>query len=307
MKPEISVIICAHNPRFESLEKVLAVLKSQTMPLEQWELLLIDNASDQLLSEQISLSWHPNARYIREEELGLTPARICGIKESKTEALIFVDDDNVLDLDYLEVALRIAKEFPFLGAWGGQIRPEFEALPPDWTKPYWWMLAIRKFEHNKWSNLLHCYETVPCGAGLCVRKVVANKYLDLVRNDTKRNALGRKGKQLTSSEDLDLAFTSCDLGLGTGQFTDLNLTHLIPSSRFQEQYLLGLAEAIGYSMIIMESFRGKFPSQSKLSWRSKLLNYYFLWRTPPRERRFNKAFGRGKDLAFKEIYSQILN
>jgi hypothetical protein len=39
---------------------------------------------------------------------------------------VFVDNDNLLDPDYLEMALRIARELPFLGSWSGQCRPEFE-------------------------------------------------------------------------------------------------------------------------------------------------------------------------------------
>ena len=42
------------------------------------------------------------------ERLGLTPARLRGIRESRGELLVFVDDDNVLERDYLEVALALA-------------------------------------------------------------------------------------------------------------------------------------------------------------------------------------------------------
>ncbi len=38
-----------------------------------------------------------------------------GIEEAIGDILVFVDD-NVLDADYLEVVLRISKDFPFLGA-----------------------------------------------------------------------------------------------------------------------------------------------------------------------------------------------
>ncbi len=39
----------------------------------------------------------------------------------------------------------------------------------------------------------------------------------------------------------DLALTSCDIGLGTGLFTSLKLTHLISAYRLQENHLLRLA------------------------------------------------------------------
>ena len=43
---DASIIICAHNPRFHYLERVLAALRIQSLPYEQWELLLVDNASE---------------------------------------------------------------------------------------------------------------------------------------------------------------------------------------------------------------------------------------------------------------------
>lgn len=299
MKPVISVIICTHNPRRDYLDQVLKALKSQTLPMEQWELLLIDNASNQLLSSEIDLSWHSNARHIREEQLGLTPARLRGIQSAESETLVFVDDDNVLDSEYLELALKISKEWPTLGAWGGQIVPDFEEQPPEWTKPYWYMLAIREFDRDKWSNLLNQYQTTPSGAGMCVRKVVAEKYAELVRSQPERAGMDRKGKLLTSCGDSDMAFTACDIGLGIGLFTSLKLTHLIPAYRIQEDYLLRLAEGMTYSLAILDSLRGDLPP--KPPWQLRLAQYCRRWLMDPKTRSVYDASQRGLALALKEL------
>ena len=296
----ISVITCTHNPRQDYLDKVLTALKAQTLSFDQWEYLLVDNASDQLLASEIDLSWHPNARHIREEQLGLTPARMRGIEEAKTEILVFVDDDNVLEPDYIEVASQIGKDWSSLGAWGGQIRGEFEKTPPDWTKPYWKNLGIRELEQDQWSNLLHQHETTPCGAGMCVRKIVAQKYAELVRHEPKRLHLDRKGKQLISGGDTDLAFTACDIGLGTGVFVGLKLTHLIPASRLEEEYLIRLTESLAYSNRMLDFFRGKTPINN--SWlKIKVSEYYQLWFKSHRDMRFYQAKHRGIALAIQEI------
>ena len=60
MKTNLSVIICTHNPRFEYFDRVLNALKGQTLPLEQWELVIIDNASVEPLCERVDLNWHPH-------------------------------------------------------------------------------------------------------------------------------------------------------------------------------------------------------------------------------------------------------
>lgn len=299
MKPNISTIICSHNPNGEYIERVLDALKSQTLSLEQWELLLIDNASSEPLQERVDLSWHPQARHIREDRLGLTPARLCGIKEAQAEVIVFVDDDNVLESDYLEIVLRISQEWPMLGAWGGQTIPEFEEQPPDWTEPYWGYLAIREFDRDKWSNLLHQNETTPCGAGLCIRKVVANKYLKLAHNDPKRMNLGRKGAVILSGEDIDLAYTSSDLGLGMGLFTSLKLMHLMPASRLSEDYLLKVVKGSTYSQVILDSLRGIIPPKRSLS--SKLLLQIRRSLMEPRSRRFHDAYFGGFNLAVTEL------
>ena len=303
MNPAISVITCTHNPIKDYLEKVLIGLKSQTLPIEKWEFLLIDNASKELLCSKIDLSWHPNARHIREEKLGLTNARLRGIKEARGEILVFVDDDNVLDSNYLENTWQIGRDWSILGAWGGQIKPAFEVEPPEWTKPYWPLLAIREFDTDRWSNLVNQHITTPCGAGLCVRKFVALKYTELICQDSKRAELDRKGDLLTSCGDSDLAFTACDLNFGTGQFKSLVLTHLIPSNRLEENYLLCLVEGMTFSSIILEAFREKIPNKNRLkqSIYRRTINYFRRLKMESRNRRFYDARQNGMKLAMQEI------
>ena len=114
--PQLSVIVCTHDPRPDYLDRCLAVLKAQTLAPERWELLVIDNVCDPPLACRLELGWHACARIVREDTLGLTPARLRGIHEAAADLLVFVDDDNVLAPDYLERALQVAAEKPFLGA-----------------------------------------------------------------------------------------------------------------------------------------------------------------------------------------------
>src|SRR6266568_4862897 len=113
---QVSVIICCHNPRVDYLARVLEALKAQTLSTDNWELLVVDNASDEALAGWFDISWHPKARHIQERQLGLTAARLCGIHESLGDLCVFVDDDNVLAKNYLEAALDLAHEYPKIGA-----------------------------------------------------------------------------------------------------------------------------------------------------------------------------------------------
>ena len=302
MKPTFSVVICTHNPRIDYLQRVLKALQNQTLSKDRWELLLIDNASDTILADEIDLQWHPLSRHVREEKLGLTHARLRGIEEAVGEVSIFVDDDNVLESNFLEINRQIDRDWSVLGAWGGQIIPEFEQTPPEWIKPYLMFLALREFERDAWSNAGEMNESVPFGAGLCVRQAVAQKYAEKVKQDDKRAILGRKGSLMTSCEDIDLALTACDLGWGTGQFKSLKLTHLISANRIRENYLLQIVKGTSYSGILMNAIRGKqAPPQPCFS--QKLFQSYVRWRMKPIERRFYDARREGINLALKEIAS----
>ena len=301
MTVELSVIICSHNPRMEYLTRVLTALADQTLPNDRWELLLVDNRSDEPLAAKVDLQWQPNARHVREERLGLTPARLAGIHAAQSGMLVFVDDDNILESDYLESALAIANKWPILGAWGGEIKPQFECEPPDWTRKYWPLLAIRQLDGDRWSNLKDHMETTPCGAGMCVRREVATHYAAMVDADFMRLSLDRIGSDLSSCGDTDLALVAYDMGLGTGLFKSLQITHIIPAGRLEEAYLLRLVRGIAYSGLLLRGLRGM-----KLNWappgRShRLLNFYISLRLNARERRFNHAVDAGKKAALHEI------
>lgn len=253
---DVSVVICTHNPREDFLHRTMEGLKAQTLTTNRWEFILIDNASKQLLAEKWDLSWHPAARHVREDEVGLTAARLRGIAESKGDLIVFVDDDNVLNSDYLENALEIGTEWKVLGAWGGQSDPEFQTPPPDWAAPFLGMLAIRVVDKEIWSNDPNHLGAQPWGAGMCIRREVALEYLRIIREHPIRKALDRTGTALGSCGDIDMVQTCPDLGLGFGLFPELRLLHLIPQGRLEEGYLLRIHEGTLTSLAILKAVRG---------------------------------------------------
>ncbi len=252
--PKVSVVLCTHNPREQYLQRVLAGLRSQTLPVEQWELLLVDNGSKIPVSEKFDLSWQPQARHIREDELGLTPARLRGIREARAVILIFVDDDTVLAADYLEQALLISEQWPFVGMWGGSCQPEYERPLPAWVGDQVWRLTVVDVKADVWSNLREGFATIPAGAGMCLRRNVCHHFLTRCQNGNSR-ALGRKGSGLGGYEDVEMAHCALDLGLGTGKSARLRLTHLIPASRLTLDYFVRHAEGDAVSLMLFRARR----------------------------------------------------
>ena len=306
MTLSLSVITCSHNPRPDYLKQVIGALKNQSLDRARWEYLLIDNASGNALDEQVDLSWHPHARHVREEQLGLTHARLRGIKEASAKILVFVDDDNVLDADYLDQVIEVSEQHPTIGAWGGQRRPVFEREPPRWTRRHWSHLAIHEFERDSWANLPGLPNTTPNGAGLCVRKAVADYYADLHNSGKRDFVLDRAGSSLISGGDVDLASCACDLGLGVGLFASMKLAHLIPKERLEEDYLLRLAEGIGYSGVILASFRPA-PATTPRGWSSKAADFLRFLRKDAHERRVYRAQKKGERQAHRDLLTASRN
>jgi glycosyltransferase involved in cell wall biosynthesis len=257
---DVSVIICTHNPRSDYLRRTLDSLRDQTLSKDTWELLLVDNASAEPLALTCDISWHPNGRHVLENELGLSPARLRGMREARSDLLIFVDDDNVLEPHYLDEAIEIKRNWPQLGTWGaGHIVPEYEQKPPDYLRKLLPYLALRQSKVARWANVCSCIEATPWGAGLCVRGSVAKEYVALCESSGLQ-VTDRRGRQLLSGGDVEISFVACNGGLGMGIFPQLRLTHLIPKVRVTEEYLLRIVEGTRASHLLLAyKWRGVRP------------------------------------------------
>ncbi|MFC7338083.1 glycosyltransferase [Haloferula chungangensis] len=244
---KISVIICTHNPRRDYLNRTLESLRNQSLSKAEWELLVIDNQSKVPVKNILSADKGDNIRVVVETNLGLTPARNRGIEESRGDLLIFIDDDNVVDPNYLSRAMAIMEDMPVLGCIGaGVLEPEFEEEPADSVRPYLRMLALRTVKETQWSNI-PTDSIIPWGAGLVVRRNVAEKCRDKVKADSLLSILDRKGSALNSGGDNEFTWTACEMGYGKGLFLDLKIVHLIDRKRLQKPYLIKIAEGHAFS------------------------------------------------------------
>ena len=257
---KLTTVICTHNPRPNYLDRTLAALRNQTLKKDEWELLVIDNASDIPVADKWDISWHPNGRHVFEPKLGVAYARQRGINETATELIVFVDDDNVLDASYLAEAAGISKKCPFIGTWGaGIIIGEYEREPAAEYAELLPYLAIRNDPGTYWSNVYPCVPATPWGAGLCIRTEVARTYCRM-SNDSEIVITSRRGSELVTGEDNEMAYTACEIGLGCGVFPQLRLTHLIPKERVTREYLLRLCKGTHKSLALVEyKWLGKRP------------------------------------------------
>ncbi len=254
---KLSVILCTHNPRADDFKATLDGLRAQEAPAHaELELIVVDNASDVPVSAECLRDFPCPARIVREPRLGLTQARLRGFAEASAPLLLLLDDDNVLQNDFVANVMTRFADHPKLGCIGGTILPRFESPAPKKWNTLLSCLALREVQAPLVTDRFQGAGALPYGAGMALRSEVAARYGELVRADPKRRALDRSGGTLTSCGDLDLACCAYDCGYQCGLFPELRLTHRIPASRTDPKYLKALAVHIAASSYLLWKLRG---------------------------------------------------
>lgn len=96
----LSVIIPTYNRKTFLLE-ALASLSRQTLPIDQFEVIVVNDGSDQDISEIKNIQFPFKLRYLWQKNQGDAEARNHGASQSKADLLIFIDDDMLVEESYL--------------------------------------------------------------------------------------------------------------------------------------------------------------------------------------------------------------
>ena len=299
----LSVIIPTYNPNLQRLSLVLEALKKQTIAVDKWELIIIDNNSTNSTLQHISLSWKVNAKIIQENKQGLTYARLKGFSEAKGEFFILVDDDNLLDEAFLQNVWLIFTNHTDLGALGGKSLPKFESEEQLWLKNFYHSLALRDFGDQPiietWQNKYPVH--APIGAGMALRKIALNSYINKITIG-KSVITDRNGTSLSSGGDNDIILEVIKSGWTTGYFPELVLKHIIPAERLEVSYLARLAKALNKSWVIILANHGINPWPDIPKWTVPLRKLkgwivYRAWKSEPNYINWKGACGTFEGLA----------
>jgi glycosyltransferase involved in cell wall biosynthesis len=294
---KLSVILPTYNPDPDRLTKTLGALRTQSLDLSNWELIIIDNNSTNGFVMQLDLSWHPAAKLIIESKQGLTFARLKGFEVSDGEIIVLVDDDNSLRQDYLERALKLFDEKPLLGAAGGTVVPDFESTPPSWISNFYDLLAIRNLGNE---DILETWQgkypkAAPIGAGMVLRRQALLPYIKMI-SSPENTITDRQGNSLGSGGDNEINILVSKSGWLTGYFPELLLHHLIPKNRTEPAYLARLAHDMNKSwMQVLKKHQinpwAPIPSWTVLPRRIKSWFVYKAWKNQVHYIRWQGACG----------------
>ena len=136
--PLLTVVICTYNRSF-ILGECLDSLVTQTVPVEKFEILVVDNNSTDG-TQKIATEFCngiPNAHVISEPTQGLSYARNRGLKEAKSEWVAFIDDDAKASPQWVSSILKTIKAGDF-DCFGGPYRAWHRfGPPPAWFSSDW--------------------------------------------------------------------------------------------------------------------------------------------------------------------------
>lgn len=113
MTPKISVII-PHYRDLLGLDVCLRTLERQTLPREQFEIIVADNASPEG-PEAVAEVIAGRATLVVVQEKGAGPARNGGVAAAHGEILAFIDSDCQAEPEWLVEGLRVLEGYDFIG------------------------------------------------------------------------------------------------------------------------------------------------------------------------------------------------
>lgn len=257
---KISVIICTYNPDPIIFGRVLnAVAGLDTSGLET-ELILVDNNSSNPVGGVFSKlidSIPFEKKLVSEPKSGLTNARMAGFAASSGDFLVFFDDDNEPESNYLQEARKAFLQFPNVGVFGpGNISVEFMGNPSPWIHYNKSYFQERHYSSPRYACAEHWMDFYPPGTGQSMRREIFTHYANLVAIG-ELSASDRTGKSLSSAGDVQLVFEAIKLNYAAGVYPELKTKHLISENKTTASYLRRLL--FGMSSSYPEAYAECFP------------------------------------------------
>ncbi|MFC1714996.1 glycosyltransferase [Candidatus Poribacteria bacterium] len=301
--PRISAVICTYRQP-DMLAAAIESLLAQSLLPDDYEILVVDNNSQDATAEIVQSYVQDNAhriRYVLETRQGLSYARNRGVQLAASDILAFLDDDAVADRDWLSSLLEVYDNVPDAWAVGGKILPIWDGERPKWLKD----TMLRMLSIVDWGNEkrpLKWPERI-IGANCSFRKQVFSE-VGLFATD-----LGRRGSLLLGAEDTEIQERLHKLGKLVFYTPRAVVDHHVPCERMTKRYFYRRSYGSGRTVAILMTQQGCYGLVLKrllmiglgLPW----IWLGLLWRILEESRRFDKL--RSQAQLFGFVYQAIVS
>jgi glycosyltransferase involved in cell wall biosynthesis len=247
VEPKLAVIIPTYN-RVSRLKKTLESLTTQSLDEELFEILVIDDGSDDGTAEMVAdFSKHMKnlIRYFWQENKYPSSARNLGIVEAKAPIILFMDDDIIPNKDHLKLHLELHLKYP---------KPE---------------VAVRggRMPGPGGVDLLRSDEPdiLPIGSTSDGEPIISTAYFVTADVSLKREFVIKAGSftsGLPLAEDMDLALRLDALGLKLIYCREAVAIHTLPLDTLEKV----INDGRKYGRALAEWY-GRIPLYQKEVWR----------------------------------------
>jgi glycosyltransferase involved in cell wall biosynthesis len=243
MPSNISVIICCYNSS-RVIENTLEHLKKQRFEGIEWEIVLVDNNSNDETASVAAACWNREAiniplRIVREPKPGLANARIKGVETTSYDVISFIDDDNLVPENWITFQAGIFdnKEIGILGCNSVGV---FDSPPPAWYEINKYAFATGKLYEEDFLDITH--DGAVFGAGMTLRKSI---FQDLFASGWQPALSGRIGNKQAGGEDSELCQAARLMGYKIFYTNLISLGHYIMNERLTWDRLVKMTHGFG--------------------------------------------------------------
>lgn len=232
--PRISAAVCTHNGA-ALLGKTLDSLAHQTLPAEEFEVLVVDNASVDSTREIVEEAARvcPNVHYVFEPKLGLSRARNTAARAAASRYIAYLDDDAQASPAWLAAILRTFETLaPQPACVGGLVTLDWDGGPvPAWV-PGKFASPYSSLDLGDRGHYLETPDEYLIGANMAFRVDALRQHGGFDEN------LGRRGTVLISGEESALLNRFRATGQPLYYSPEAAVTHFVHQKRRSRKWLV---------------------------------------------------------------------
>ncbi|HIN82557.1 MAG TPA: glycosyltransferase [Chromatiales bacterium] len=239
---DISIVICTHD-RATVLEKSLSCLLSCDPPSHTAvELLVVANACQDDTLQMLDALQQSNAsnfviRVLVEPRPGKSRALNLAIQQSTAPVLCFVDDDQHVEVEFIQTVIRALGHSPDYGIICGFLMPEWDGTEADWVHEQGqYYIPIRAIpEYNKGPDIREIKpdEQQPSGGNITLRRSLLDRMPMHFDVD-----VGPQGRTLEGGEDHDFLLRARQQGGKIIYHPAIRQWHIVQHERLKTAYML---------------------------------------------------------------------
>ncbi len=255
----ITVIISTKREQIFNLRRLLLSLKLQDLNYKDWEIIIV-NHSDRLLAEDnIDLSWQPQSQIINTLNKSLGESRFKGIENATGDNLILLEENLLLERDYLTQVLTIINDKPYIGAFYGSIKPQFE----QGDHSLYYSLNDKFYLEGKQTVIsnLPVISIAPIGSGLVLKTALVKNYSNNFYLNFGKHLEDWQGQNYLEVSDLVLCNQVLKADYLIGFFPQLSLVCMISNLKISKKEIQSslMARYIGIHQLNYINFQ-KWPT-----------------------------------------------